>query len=91
MSPVCPNLVCLLFWIAWWFVKEGKRIGVSLGLLIGTSLITLYVDKQTNIVTTLIESGVAIAFFLLTPKLVMDRIAKFMPAHRSIRKINNSI
>ena len=51
-------------------LKEGKRIGVSLGLLIGTSLITLYVDKQTNIVTTLIESGVAIAFFLLTPKLV---------------------
>ncbi|MEM5603642.1 stage II sporulation protein E [Bacillus cereus] len=60
-------------------LKEGKRLGVSLGLLIGTSLITLYVDKQTNIVTTLIESGVAIAFFLLTPKLVMDRIAKFMP------------
>ncbi|MEK7018660.1 MULTISPECIES: stage II sporulation protein E [Bacillus] len=60
-------------------LKEGKRIGVSLGLLIGTSLITLYVDKQTSIVTTLIESGVAIVFFLLTPKLVMDRIAKFMP------------
>ncbi|WP_265939727.1 stage II sporulation protein E [Bacillus thuringiensis] len=60
-------------------LKEGKRLGVSLGLLIGTSLITLYVDKQTNIVTTLIESGVAIAIFLLTPKLVLDRIAKFMP------------
>jgi len=60
-------------------LKEGKRIGVSLGLLIGTSLITLYVDKQTSIVTTLIESGVAIVLFLLTPKLVMDRIAKFMP------------
>ena len=43
-------------------LKEGKRLGVSLGLLIGTSLITLYVDKQTNIVTTLIESGVAILF-----------------------------
>ncbi|MEI4719085.1 stage II sporulation protein E [Bacillus cereus] len=60
-------------------LKEGKRLGVSLGLLIGTSLITLYVDKQTNIVTTLIESGVAIVIFLLTPKLVLDRIAKFMP------------
>ena len=36
-------------------------------------------DKQTNIVTTLIESGVAIVIFLLTPKLVLDRIAKFMP------------
>ena len=60
-------------------LKEGKRIGVSLGLLIGTSLITLYVDKQANLVTTLIESGVAIAIFLLTPKAIIDRLAKFMP------------
>ena len=70
MCLACLSLAFLLFWIAWWIVKEGKRLGVSLGLLIGTSLITLYVDKQTNIVTTLIESGVAIVIFLLTPKLV---------------------
>lgn len=60
-------------------LKEGKRIGVSFGLLIGTSLITLYVDKQVNLVTTLLESGIAIAIFLLTPKLLIDRLAKFMP------------
>ncbi|CAM4376322.1 stage II sporulation protein E [Bacillus manliponensis] len=60
-------------------LKEGKRIGVSLGLLIGTSLITLYVDKQANLVTTLIESGAAIVIFLLTPKVLIDRLAKFMP------------
>lgn len=60
-------------------LKEGKRIGVSLGLLIGTSLITLYVDKQTSIVITLLESGVAITLFLLTPKLIVERLSKYMP------------
>lgn len=42
-------------------------------------MITLYVDKQANIVTTLLESGVAIVLFLLTPKIIIDRLAKFMP------------
>ncbi|MGG0185995.1 stage II sporulation protein E [Bacillus rhizoplanae] len=60
-------------------LKEGRRIGVSLGLLIGTSLITLYVDKQASIVTTLLESGVAIALFLLMPKFIIERLSKYMP------------
>lgn len=60
-------------------LKEGKRIGVSLGLLIGTSLITLYVDKQTSIVMTLLESVVAITLFLLTPKFIVERLSKYMP------------
>ncbi|GAA3317938.1 hypothetical protein GCM10020331_018690 [Ectobacillus funiculus] len=60
-------------------MKEGKRIGVGLGLLIGTSLIALYVDKQADIAVTLLESVVAIIMFLLTPKFIMEKLAKFVP------------
>ncbi|MFD3448322.1 stage II sporulation protein E [Microbacteriaceae bacterium 4G12] len=60
-------------------LKEGKRIGVGLGLLIGTSLITLYVDKQADIAITLLESVAAIILFLVTPKFIIDKLAKFVP------------
>ncbi|MCP8971169.1 stage II sporulation protein E [Ectobacillus sp. SYSU M60031] len=60
-------------------LKEGKRIGVGLGLLIGTSLITLYVDKKADIAVTLLESAVAIIMFLLTPRGLIDRLARFVP------------
>nr|WP_028400960.1 stage II sporulation protein E [Ectobacillus panaciterrae] len=60
-------------------LKEGKRIGVGLGLLIGTSLITLYVDKQADISKTLLESVAAILIFLLTPKFILEKLAKFIP------------
>ncbi|UOY91431.1 stage II sporulation protein E [Ectobacillus sp. JY-23] len=60
-------------------LKEGKRIGVGLGLLIGTSLITLYVDKQADIAITLLESVAAIAIFLFTPKFLLDKLARFVP------------
>ncbi|MBO9131314.1 stage II sporulation protein E [Bacillus sp. 165] len=60
-------------------LKEGKRLGVGLGLLIGTSLITLYVDKQADIIVTLLESCAAIIVFLLTPKIVFDKISRVIP------------
>lgn len=60
-------------------LKEGRRIGVGLGLLIGTSLIALYVDKQADIAVTLLESVAAIVMFLLTPKFIMEKLAKFVP------------
>jgi stage II sporulation protein E len=60
-------------------LKEGKRLGVGLGLLIGTSLITLYVDKQADIIVTLLESCVAIVVFLLTPKFIFEKISKVIP------------
>jgi stage II sporulation protein E len=60
-------------------LKEGKRIGVGLGLLIGTSLIALYVDKQADISATLLESAAAILLFLFTPKFILEKMARFIP------------
>lgn len=60
-------------------LKEGKKIGVSIGLLVGTLLIGLYGDGSGHIVHTLIESLVAIGLFFLTPKSSLERLAAYIP------------
>ncbi|MCD8501002.1 MAG: stage II sporulation protein E [Bacillaceae bacterium] len=60
-------------------LKEGKKIGVGIGLLIGTLLIGLYVDGNSNIYSTLAESSLAIIVFLLTPKELIQNLAKYIP------------
>ncbi len=59
-------------------LREGKKIGVSIGLLIGTVLLGLY-SGSDNLWFTLNESLLAIALFLLTPKWVIEKISRFIP------------
>jgi stage II sporulation protein E len=63
-------------------LKEGKRFGVSLGLIIGTVLIGLYGEGRSEITSTLMESGFAIMLFLLTPKTAISNISKYVPGTR---------
>ncbi|GGB71208.1 stage II sporulation protein E [Fictibacillus barbaricus] len=63
-------------------LKEGKRLGVSLGLVIGTVLIGLYGEGRNEITSTLMESGFAILLFLLTPKTAISNISKYVPGTR---------
>jgi stage II sporulation protein E len=60
-------------------LKEGKKVGVSLGLLVGTMLIGLYGEGGTNIQLTMMETAVAIAIFLITPKGWIHAIARYIP------------
>ena len=60
-------------------LKEGRKIGVALGLLISTLLIGLYGEGSTNILPTILESLVAIALFLITPFFLIGKLAKFIP------------
>lgn len=60
-------------------LKEGKKLGVSLGLIIGTLLIGLYGHKEAQITQTLIDSLVAILLFLLTPNSFTSKLASFIP------------
>ncbi|MBY6038513.1 stage II sporulation protein E [Fictibacillus nanhaiensis] len=63
-------------------LKEGKRFGVSLGLIIGTVLIGLYGEGREAITSTLMESGFAVLLFLLTPKTAISNISKYVPGTR---------
>lgn len=59
-------------------LKEGNKVGVSIGLLIGTFLVGLY-GESLSLFSTMIESLFAIVLFFLTPKSFLHTIAKFIP------------
>nr|WP_156817030.1 stage II sporulation protein E [Salsuginibacillus kocurii] len=60
-------------------MKEGKKIGVSAGLLVGTLLIALYGEGLYGAELTMAESAVAVAMFLLTPTVLTSYMAKYIP------------
>ncbi|MBM7606556.1 stage II sporulation protein E [Metabacillus crassostreae] len=60
-------------------LREGQKLGTAIGLLVGSVLISLYGQGSSDLMTTLIESMVAIVLFLLTPKAVTGRLAKHIP------------
>ncbi|MFB5663767.1 stage II sporulation protein E [Alteribacillus sp. HJP-4] len=60
-------------------LKEGKKIGVSIGMLLGTALIALYGDGMNGASLTLAESAAAIALFILTPKALTAFIERYIP------------
>lgn len=60
-------------------LKEAKKIGVSLGLFIATLLMGMYGEGGGAIQLTLLETAIAVALFLLTPKALTSRLAKYIP------------
>src|SRR4029079_3302587 len=53
--------------------------GVSLGLLMGTSILTVYTGERLQMWTSSIETLAAILLFLLTPRVVISELAKYIP------------
>lgn len=60
-------------------LKEGKKIGVSVGLIIATLLIGIYELGTASIVTSLYETFFASLLFFLTPRSFTNEIAKHTP------------
>jgi stage II sporulation protein E len=61
-------------------MKEGKKIGVSIGLFIATLLIGMYGEGgDGSILQTVLETAAAVFLFLLTPQLLTSRLAKYIP------------
>lgn len=60
-------------------LKEGKRAGTAIGLLVATILIGMYGDANTPLMKTVYESCVAIMLLFLTPRGLIERIARFIP------------
>ncbi|GAB3054664.1 stage II sporulation protein E [Virgibacillus ainsalahensis] len=59
-------------------LKEGKKPGVAVGLLVGTFLIGIY-GNASALAPSIIESSVAIVFFLLTPASLIKGLARYIP------------
>ncbi|WP_156424498.1 stage II sporulation protein E [Bacillus sp. FJAT-27445] len=60
-------------------LKEGKKAGVSLGLLVATLLIGMYGEAGIPLQSTMMESSVAILLFFLTPTSLTSRVARYIP------------
>lgn len=61
-------------------LREGGKWGVSAGLLIGSSILAIYGGGEgEELFASLLESGLAIGLFLLTPKKVWKKVASYIP------------
>ncbi|MFE8704047.1 stage II sporulation protein E [Cytobacillus sp. FJAT-54145] len=60
-------------------LKEGKKIGVAIGLFIATLLIGMYGEGSGNLLNTFLETAAAVVLFLLTPQALTSKLAKYIP------------
>ncbi|MGE5701363.1 MAG: stage II sporulation protein E [Clostridia bacterium] len=60
-------------------LREGGKVGVSTGLLIGTSILAIYGGAEDILYLSLVESSIAILLFVLTPSVVWKKISRFIP------------
>lgn len=60
-------------------LKEGKKVGVSIGLIVATLLIGMYGESGSSLSQTMYESSIAILLLLLTPYSLTGKIAKHIP------------
>src|SRR5690625_420412 len=59
-------------------LREAKKHGVSVGLLIGTFLVGIYGEMET-LTTTMLESIISIFLFYITPHTLLKQISKYIP------------
>ncbi|GIN42256.1 stage II sporulation protein E [Heyndrickxia oleronia] len=60
-------------------LKEGKKIGTAVGLLIATLLIGMYGEVKTPLIVNIYESSIAIFLLFITPKSLTSKLAKHIP------------
>lgn len=60
-------------------LREGKKGGVSLGMLLGATILSIYFNKPSEVMLSTWETCIAIGLFLITPKSVTRAIGKYVP------------
>ncbi|MGP7819639.1 stage II sporulation protein E [Niallia sp. 01092] len=60
-------------------LKEGRKVGVALGLYIATLLIGMYGEGSGVLTASIMETTAAVILFLLTPQVFTSRMAKHIP------------
>lgn len=60
-------------------MKDGGKLGVSAGLIIGTFLLGIYGQGASSILSSVLASIVAIIVFWLTPSHVIKALARYIP------------
>ncbi|WP_274648424.1 stage II sporulation protein E [Paenibacillus humicola] len=60
-------------------LRDGGKMGVAFGMLLGSSILSMYVGSQTDVMSSTWESVAAILFFLITPRSMVRTISKYVP------------
>ncbi|WP_407272596.1 stage II sporulation protein E [Radiobacillus sp. PE A8.2] len=60
-------------------LKDGKKIGVALGLYVGTLLIGIYGAGIDALVPSLVESSIAVIIFFCTPESWIKKLSRYIP------------
>lgn len=66
-------------------LKEGKKVGVSVGLIVGTFLVDMYGGSSTWL-QSMTESILAIGLFWITPVTFLQQLAKYIPGTEAYMK-----
>ncbi|MFZ3579243.1 stage II sporulation protein E [Virgibacillus sp. DJP39] len=59
-------------------LKEGNKVGVSIGLLVSTFLVGIY-GESSNLIPSITESAAAILLFFLTPAIWVKKLSRYIP------------
>ncbi len=60
-------------------MREGNKMAVAFGMLLGSSILSMYIGDQGVLVKSTWESAVAVVLFLLTPKALIRTLSSFVP------------
>ncbi|OEH92659.1 stage II sporulation protein E [Bacillus solimangrovi] len=67
-------------------LKDGGKLGVSSGLLVGTLLIGLYGENFYAFMPTILETMVSFTLFLFTPHYLFTQVERYIPGTEEYRK-----
>ncbi|MFC4777221.1 stage II sporulation protein E [Paenibacillus sp. GCM10023252] len=60
-------------------LREGGKMAVAFGMLLGTSILSIYVGNQADVMSSTWESVAAAVLFMLTPRMMIRTIARYVP------------
>ncbi|UJF33108.1 stage II sporulation protein E [Paenibacillus hexagrammi] len=60
-------------------LKEGNRLAVAFGMLLGSSILSIYMGTSADVMSSTWESLAAVTLFLLTPRSLIHMLAKYVP------------
>jgi stage II sporulation protein E len=67
-------------------LKEGGKFAVSLGMLLGASILSIYVGDQAAIIASTWESAAAAVIFILLPRALSRNLSKYVPGTKENMK-----
>nr|WP_117157005.1 stage II sporulation protein E [Paraliobacillus quinghaiensis] len=67
-------------------LKEGKKIGVCLGLFVGTILLGIYGGGTIALFPSILETGIAVLLFFCTPEQWIRQLSRFIPGTKEHEK-----